>query len=286
MIGERRARGLAIASHDVDDAVGDARFREQFTEAQRRERRLLGRLEHDRAACGERRRELPGRHHEREVPGYDLPDHTDRLAQRISVPIAGARDRNGLAHKARRPSSHVAEHIDRAADVVAARIGDRLAIVERFDLGEFVGVLFEEVAEPPHEPGALGGRDARPRAGFKRLPRRLHRKVDVGFVTRRDMGDDFLRRRILDLEGLAALRLDPFAVDQHVMLPGQKRLRVFAKLRFGDGDVHDILPDGAGGIRADGDRYIPENIPLRGLRPAGRRRLIAWWCAGSSAISR
>jgi hypothetical protein len=33
-----------------------------------------------------------------------------------------------------------------------------------------------------------------------------------------------------------------------VMLLGQKRLRVFAKLRFGDGDIHDILPDGAGGI--------------------------------------
>jgi hypothetical protein len=42
--------------------------------------------------------------------------------------------------------------------------------------------------------------------------------------------------------------LDPFAVDQHVMLLGQKRLRIFAKLRFGDGDVHDILPDGAGEI--------------------------------------
>jgi hypothetical protein len=130
------------------------------------------------------------------------------------VPVARARHRNGLAHKARRPSSHVAEHIDRAADVVAARIGDGLAIVERLDLGELVSVLFEEVAEVPHKPRALGGRDARPRAGFKRLPRRLHRKVDVGFVARGDVRDDFLRRRILDLKGLAALGLDPFAADR------------------------------------------------------------------------
>jgi hypothetical protein len=39
-----------------------------------------------------------------------------------------------------------------------------------------------------------------------------------------------------------ALSLHPFAVDQHVMLLGQKRFRVLAKLRFGDGDVHDVLP--------------------------------------------
>jgi hypothetical protein len=26
------------------------------------------------------------------------------------------------------------------------------------------------------------------------------------------------------------------------MFLGQKRLRIFAKLRFGNGDVHDVLP--------------------------------------------
>jgi phosphatidylserine/phosphatidylglycerophosphate/cardiolipin synthase-like enzyme len=103
-------------------------------------------------------------------------------------------------------------------------------------------MLFEEVAEVPYEPRAFGWRDARPRAGFERLARRLHSKINVGFVAGRDVGDDLLRRRVFDLEGLAALGLDPFAVDQHVMLLGQKRLRVFAKLRFGNGDVHDVLP--------------------------------------------
>ena len=242
MVGERRAGGLAEAGDDVDDAVGYAGFCKQLAESRRRQRRLLRGLEHDRAARGERRRELPRRHHEREVPRNDLPDDANRLAQRIGMPVAGARHRNGLTHKARRPSGHIAEHGDRAADIVAARIGDRLAIVERLDLGELVGVLFKEVAQAPDELGAVGGRDARPGAGFKRLARRLHRKVDVGFVSGRDVRDDFLRRRILDLEGLAALGLDPFPVDQHVMLLGQKRLRVFAKRGFGDGDVHGHPP--------------------------------------------
>ena len=47
---------------------------------QRRQRRRLGRLEHDRVAGGERRADLPDRHHQRVVPGRDLADDADRLA--------------------------------------------------------------------------------------------------------------------------------------------------------------------------------------------------------------
>ena len=95
MLGERRARGLAEAGHDVDHAVREARLPAiSSPEPQRRERRLLGRLEHDRAAGRERRRHLPRRHHQREVPRHDLADDADRLAQRVGVPVAGhARDR-------------------------------------------------------------------------------------------------------------------------------------------------------------------------------------------------
>ena len=67
----------------------------------RRERRLLGGLEHDRAARGERRRELPGRHHQREVPRDDLADDADRFAQGVGVPVARARHRDRLAVQAR-----------------------------------------------------------------------------------------------------------------------------------------------------------------------------------------
>ena len=59
---------------------------------------------------------------------------------------------------------------------------------------------------------------------FERLSRRRHRGVDVGLVARGDVGDDLLRGGVLDLEGLAALGFDPFAVDQYVMFLGQKRL--------------------------------------------------------------
>ena len=89
MLGQRRARCLAEAGDDVDHAGGDAGLEDQLAEAQRRERRLLGGLEHDGAARRQGRRQLPGRHHQRKVPGDDLADDTDGLPQGVGVPIAG-----------------------------------------------------------------------------------------------------------------------------------------------------------------------------------------------------
>src|ERR1700729_463324 len=57
------------------------------------------------------------------------------------------------------------------------------------------------------------------------------------------------------------------AVGQHVMLLGQKRLRIFAELGFGNGDVHDVLPRQCWWDWSCGDRYIPRNTPPSDLRP-------------------
>ena len=58
---QRRAGGLAEAGHDVDHAGRHARLQAQLAQPQRRQRRLLRRLEHDGAAGGERRADLPDR---------------------------------------------------------------------------------------------------------------------------------------------------------------------------------------------------------------------------------
>ena len=58
MRGQRRARCLAIARHDVDDTRRHAGF-QPARRAAASERRLLGRLQHDGAARGERRTDLP-----------------------------------------------------------------------------------------------------------------------------------------------------------------------------------------------------------------------------------
>ena len=66
MAGDRGARGLAETRDDIDHAFGNPRFENQFAEAQRGERGLLGRLDDADVAAGERRRDFPCEHRERD----------------------------------------------------------------------------------------------------------------------------------------------------------------------------------------------------------------------------
>ena len=85
-----------------------------------RGRGLLGRLEHDRVAGGQRRGQLPDRHQDREVPRDDLPDDAERLVEvvgdgvvvdlrRASPPGRGSRRRSSGSGRwpagCRRPAS-------------------------------------------------------------------------------------------------------------------------------------------------------------------------------------
>jgi hypothetical protein len=117
--------------------------------------------------------------------------------------------------------------------IVAARVRHRLAVVERLELGELVGVLLEQVAEPPDEARAIARQDARPRTALEGPAGGGDRRVDIGFVPGWYMADDLFGCGILDRKGLAALRVDPFAVDQELVGLGEKGSRGGAKRRCG-----------------------------------------------------
>ena len=76
---ERGAGGGAVAGKQVDDAIGEAGFLDEFGNAQRGERSLLGGLHDDGAAGGERGAEFPGLHQQRKVPRNDLANDADGL---------------------------------------------------------------------------------------------------------------------------------------------------------------------------------------------------------------
>ena len=77
---------------DVQPAGRQSGLRLELREQERRERRLRGRLEHDRAAGGERRRDLVRDEVEREVERRDRADDADRPAQReAELPGSGLR---------------------------------------------------------------------------------------------------------------------------------------------------------------------------------------------------
>ena len=84
MLEHRVDRDL-VAVHDVEDAVRDAGLLEQLGRPDRRRRVLLGRLEHERVAAGERRRPHPHRDHRGEVERRDPGDDAERLPDRVDV---------------------------------------------------------------------------------------------------------------------------------------------------------------------------------------------------------
>ena len=126
---KRLPRILAKPRHDVQHATGQPRLGGKLGQTQRRKRRLLGRFQHHRIACGQGRRELPGCHVEREVPRHHRADHPKRhAADERDVPPAGRRDlvielvdRLGMPLEEMRRTGHIDVH----------RLGNRLAHVER-----------------------------------------------------------------------------------------------------------------------------------------------------------
>jgi hypothetical protein len=82
--GVRRKCGSSRgpAGHDIDHALRYPSFDREFGKAEHSERRFLRRLYDDGAAARERRRDLPYRDHEGEVPGNDRTNHAHRFSER------------------------------------------------------------------------------------------------------------------------------------------------------------------------------------------------------------
>ena len=95
---EVRADRRPGAGDDVDRRPAGSRPRRRARPSAAPKRRRGVGLEHDRAAGRERGCELPGRHHQREVPGHDLAEDAHGLLQRIEEErpadrVRAARDR-------------------------------------------------------------------------------------------------------------------------------------------------------------------------------------------------
>jgi hypothetical protein len=128
--------------------------------------------------------------------------------------------RNGVAFDFCGPSGVVAEVIDCKRQVGDARDLEGLAVVERFELRKFLGVLFEQVGEFPEEFAALGRRNSGPLAGVKSCACSFDGSIDVFFVACGDVGEDLAGRGIVGRESLARGRFNPFSIDQELACLG------------------------------------------------------------------
>src|ERR1700720_317014 len=152
-VADRRA----AARDDVQDARRQAGLGPPLGGLECRQRRVGGRLVHHRVAAGQRRRDLPQRLDEREVPRGDRGDQPDRLAQGV-----GEHERTG--HRQRvagdlvGPAGEVAQRVARGRQVDVARIEDRLTLFERLGQGELVDARLEGVGDLVEQPAAVTGR--------------------------------------------------------------------------------------------------------------------------------
>jgi hypothetical protein len=210
---QRRAGGLAKPGQDIDHTVREPGFLYQLSQPQSAERSLLGRLQNDCAAGRECRRDLPRRHHQWEVPRDDLPDDADRFAQGIGMPVAGRGDGDCRAVDLGRPAGHVPQDLVRTRQVDIARVADRLAVVERLEFGNLIGVAFEKIGQLPNQLAAILRRGLRPGAGLEGASCGFDGFVDIGCIGLGHSGNHLTGRWVEHVEPLARSGVLPIAVD-------------------------------------------------------------------------
>ena len=186
----------------------------ELREEQRGERRLRRGLEHDRAAGGERGRDLVRDEVEREVEGRDRADDADRLPQREGeLPCAGLRrvHRHHLAGELARLDRGEREGGHRARGLDAGGL-ERLAGLGRDRLRDLLVAAAEVARDADEDLGALVRR--------QRLPHRRLGGVDrppgLGGARLRDPPDDVAGVGGAHLDPVAGL--DPLAADQQLLL--------------------------------------------------------------------
>ena len=192
----------AGAGDDVDDAGRQLGLLADLGEQQRGERRGLGRLEHDGVAGRERRRDLPGQHHQREVPRDDLAGDAERLRVRAETGVAELVG----------PARVVEEPLRDERDVDVARLLDRLAVVERLQHRELAAALGDDAGDAVEVLGALASGHRGPDL-LVGATGGLDRGVDVGLGGLGDLGQHLLGGRADRLERRAR-PVDELAVDE------------------------------------------------------------------------
>ena len=272
MRDQRDAR-VATAGDDVEHARRKNAVPE-LCDPQRRKRRLVGRLDDERVAGGERGAALACGEEQRMVEGADPADHAQRLAQRV-VERAGA-DRNRAALDLGDESGEVLHVRGADLDVEAHRL-ERIAGVERLEPGQLVGVAKEDRGSRADRlRPLLRGRVA---PCEKRLSRRRDRAIDIvrGGVDGR--AQRLPGRRRHDRDRASAVRLMPAAAVVEAAMPRQARVG-----KAGGGLGHPVpvscAPEcGASAPRTRrantrarrARRSPPPRLPARRPRPARSR---------------
>ena len=149
VFGQRFAAAGTFTRHHVEYPRWNASFGRQFSHTQQGERRGLRGFDHDGTTCGQRWHHFPHTDHQWEVPRHNAGHHANRLFTGIHLIFGPRRHRDrhvqGLAGDLGSQPGGVAHPVQRAAYLEHAGNIDRLALFQRFQLGQFFGVLFNQI---------------------------------------------------------------------------------------------------------------------------------------------
>ena len=149
---------------------GGQQVADELHQLQDRPRGLLGRLEDDAVAGGQRRGELPDGHQDREVPRDDLADDAERLVEVVGDGVVV--DLGDAALLGADGAGEVAEVVDGQREVGGQGLADRLAVVPGLGDREHLEVLLDPVGDLVQDVRALGRRRSCPRPARRRGRRR------------------------------------------------------------------------------------------------------------------
>ncbi|MNM72426.1 hypothetical protein D3C81_841200 [compost metagenome] len=202
------ADGLGIAGHHLEHAGGNAGPVRQFSQCEGGQRGQLGRFDDDGAPGCQGRACLAGDHRCREIPRRDGGADAHGLAQRDQALVGGRRGQHFAVHAL----GFLGKPFDKAGRVrdLAARLGQRLALLARHQVGQVVRVGDHQVEPAAQQVGAflagLGGPGALRNLGSGDGAPGLGR-AQVGHL-----GDHFPGGRVRDVEGGAGVGANPLAI--------------------------------------------------------------------------
>ena len=206
---QHAADGFGPSRNDIEHTWWKARSLRQLGQRQCRKRCLRRRLRHHRAARSQGRARLARQHCSRKIPRRNQRCHAHRLAQGEHAPVRPWRRH----HVAVDAPCLLGEPLDETRRVfdLAARLGQRLALLGHHDGGEIVAVLQDQV-----EPAAQqlrAGLCRRSTPARKCSMRCFNRMLGVDFSATRHITDAFGIGRIVNSDVRIVGGIPPFAAD-------------------------------------------------------------------------
>ena len=178
--GGERFAGLQPEPVDDVQHAGRQQIADELGQHHDADRGLLGGFQDHAIAGGQSRGEFPDRHQDREIPRDDLADDAERLVEMIGD--GGLVDFREAAFLGAGAGGEIAEMVDGERNVRKRGLADRLAVIDRLDIGEQVEILLHPVGDAVEDQRAGGHGLLAPGLGGGMGG--IERQIDIGLVER------------------------------------------------------------------------------------------------------